>query len=53
MYLDQIDSYLKKLCLGMIPEKLHLVCHRTHEPKGYKYPTLLFKTTQGSHCAFC
>lgn len=25
MYLGHFDSYLKKLCLGIIPEKLHLV----------------------------
>lgn len=25
MYLGQFNSYLKKLCLGIIPEKLHVI----------------------------
>lgn len=36
MYLGQFDSYAKKLCLGKLSEKLHLVSHRAHMPKGSK-----------------
>ena len=34
MYLGQFDSYATKLCLGKLPEKLHLISHRAHMPKG-------------------